>query len=344
MLLKEKIVLDGFTLSNQQAHELMGLLNLHGPVQITQVRQHNHTYRLTCQGQTFYLKLHTKDWYPSDDAETGYSVYHEVSAWSILTRHGLATPEVALLGMNSNNPLGRAFLLTREVPGSILLDVLPHMSQQELFQVLHEVGDYLRRMHNITFVYAGYIIDEGPTVPPDVNAWQHPIWTLAVFEQALQAWVQAQRDELPSSLFAQLQQKASQASELLTPGYVTPRFTQGDCGIDQIMVVRERGEQDKWRVSAFLDMEVASAGDSMSDMVSLCVSLAQILPESSYWWQPLFKAYGEVPDFEGFRIRLLRDWYPFDASVWPGTGEHKVRHLLEAQDWEMLFSHAYLPI
>ena len=218
--------------------------------------------------------------------------------------------------------------------------VLSHISQQEIFQMLSEVGVYLRRMHSLTFAYAGYIMgNEGPTAPPDEHSWQHTIWTLSAFEQALQAWVEAQRNILPSSLFAQLEQKAQEAYELLSSAYAVPRFTQGDCGIDQIMVVQE---QDQWRVSAFLDMEVASAGDCLSDIVSLCVSLAQILPETLHWWQPLFQAYGKVPDFEGFRIRLLRDWYPFDPKIWPGTGENAIRHLLLAEDWETLFSRNHL--
>lgn len=338
-LQKENIVPNDFTFLPQQVQELMSLLNLQGCIQITQVRQFNHTYRITCQKQTFYLKLHTKDWYPPDDAETGYSARHEASAWNILTRHGLATPRVELLGVNRNNSLGRAFLLTREVPGKIMQDILLSVSLQELFQMLHEVGVYLCRMHAIKFAYAGYIIDEGPVAPPDEDAWQHPIWTLSVAEHALQEWVQLQRDKLSTSLFAELEQKARQAHDLLAPSYAVPCFTQGDCGIDQIMVMKE---QDHWRVSALLDMEVASAGDCISDIVSLCVSLAQVLPETLYWWQPLFEGYGEVPDFEGFRIRLLRDWYPFDANIWPGTGENMITHLLHAQNWEPLFSRSHL--
>ncbi|GCE21434.1 hypothetical protein [Dictyobacter kobayashii] len=72
-----------FTLSEQQAEALMSLLDLHGSLQVTQVREQNHTYRIICQQQTFYLKVHTKDWYPPDEGETGYSVQHEISAWKI---------------------------------------------------------------------------------------------------------------------------------------------------------------------------------------------------------------------------------------------------------------------
>ena len=109
-------MLKNFTLSYQQAEALMSLLGLQGPLQIAQVRQHNHTYRITCQNQAFYLKLHTKDWYPPDEGQTGFSVRHEISAWKILAQHALATPDVVLAGLNHENPLGHAYILTREVP------------------------------------------------------------------------------------------------------------------------------------------------------------------------------------------------------------------------------------
>ncbi|GCE07218.1 hypothetical protein [Dictyobacter aurantiacus] len=106
-----------YTLSFQSAEALMGQLGLRGPLQVTLVREQNHTYRLSCQQQTFYLKLHTKDWYPPDEGQTGYSVRHEVCSWRILARHGLATPEIVLAGFDGRNPLEHAYVLTREVPG-----------------------------------------------------------------------------------------------------------------------------------------------------------------------------------------------------------------------------------
>ncbi|GCE21432.1 hypothetical protein [Dictyobacter kobayashii] len=61
-----------------------------------------------------------------------------------------------------------------------------------------------------------------------------------------------------------------------------------------------------WHVSAFLDMEVASAGDCIADLVSLCISLAQVLPVTSRWWEPLFAGYGQEPDFAGLSAAPLR--------------------------------------
>lgn len=97
-----------------------------------------------------------------------------------------------------------------------------------------------------------------------------------------------------------------------------------------------------WQVTAFLDMEVASAGDCVSDLVSLCIALAQVLPASSCWWQSFFAGYAEVPDFEAFRLRLLTGWYPYEAHIWLGVGEYAFHHLLQASDWQTLFSHSHL--
>jgi hypothetical protein len=49
-------------------------------------------------------------------------------------------------------------------------------------------------------------------------------------------------------------------------------------------------------------MEVASAGDCVSDLVSLCMSLAQVLSPALRWWEPLFASYGQEPDFAAFRL------------------------------------------
>ncbi len=331
---------EAFDLSLQQTQELMGLLNLYGPIQVTQLRWYNHTYRITCQDQTFYLKLHNKDWYPPDEGETGYSVAHEVSAWSILARYDLATPEVVMACQNRDNPLGRSFLLTREVPGTVLADLLPQVSPQEVAEMLHAVGMYLRRMHTIQFAYAGYILGEGPTAPPHEGSWQHFTWTLQACQQRMREWVQEHHAELSSSLLLQLEHMAQTLPEMLAPAYMVPRFTQGDCWIDQIIMVQKHGS---WQISAFLDMEVASAGDCTFDLVSLCQGLAQTLPSALCWWQPLFEGYGKEPDFAGFRLRLSGGWYPYEANIWPGVGENSFRHLLQAEDWETLFSRAHLP-
>ncbi|WP_201381089.1 phosphotransferase family protein [Ktedonobacter sp. SOSP1-52] len=315
------------------------MIQLDGPVRVTFIRAYNHVYQLDCQDQTLFLKIHTKDWYPPEDAETGYSVAHEASAWSTLASYGLASPEVVLACQNQENPLGRSFLLTRRVPGTNLTTLLDQ--GQDIKEMLSAVGDYLRRMHSIPFAYAGYLLGEGPTAPPDPESWQHPIWTVEQLQKQTNAWVEAKLQGCSAQLLQQIERQVQQIPEILTSAYVPPHFTHGDCGPDQMFMIRQNGH---WQVSALLDMEVASAGDTGADLVSFCTRLAQRFPATSSWWLPFFEGYGSIPDFEGFRLRLLSGWYPYEPSIWPGTGEVAFWHLLRANNWETLFSHAHLAL
>lgn len=325
-------------ISQEQAQDIQGMLHLDGTIHVTFIRAYNHVYRLDCNHQTFFLKIHTKDWYPPEEAQTGYSVAHEASAWSILTSYGLASPEVVLACRNQKNPLGRSFLLTRQVPGTNLTTLLDQ--GEDINEMLSAVGDYLRRMHAIPFAYAGYLLGEdGPTAPPDPARWHHQIWTVEQLQKNTHAWIQAKLQGGSMQLLQQIERQVQQMPEILTPAYVPPHFTHGDCGPDQIFMIRENGH---WQVSALLDMEVASAGDTGADLVSFCTRLAQRFPTTSSWWLPFFEGYGHVPDFEGFRLRMLSGWYPYEASFWPGTGEIAFWHLLRASNWETLFSHVHL--
>ena len=208
--------------------------------------------------------------------------------------------------------------------------------------MLHVVGIYLRHMHAIEFAYPGYLFrEEGPQKAPDEHGWQHFVWALQARQRYTREWIQVHKDELTPLLLSQLEEMVQQVPEVLASAYASPRFTQGDCGIDQIMMAQQNGS---WYVTAFLNMEVASAGDCISDLVSLCEGLAQVLPSTSRWWEALFEGYGQEPDFAGFRPRLLTGWYPYEAHIWPGTGENGFAHLLQAEDWETLFSHAHLSL
>ncbi|GCE28761.1 hypothetical protein KDA_42450 [Dictyobacter alpinus] len=332
-------MLDEFTLSLQQAEDVLGLLDLRGPVQVAQVRDYNHTYRLVCAGQTFYLKVHTKDWYPQDDAETGYSARHEASAWKILADHGLAAPEVMLVGVGRSNPVGRSFLLTREVQGEPLQQLFKRATPQQIQEMLYAVGAYLRQMHTIHFRYPGYIIDDGPAAPPHEDQWQHFIWSLTTRQQETRTWIQAHSNELSAPLLTQLEACIDEMPEYLYLDYTKPRFTQGDFKADQILM---RQQDTHWQVAAVLDMEVASAGDCLSDVVAFCLAAAQCLTTESNWWLDLFAGYGHEPDFKAFILRALVGWYPYQANIWPGTGESGFNHLLHSNNWSELFAHAHL--
>jgi hypothetical protein len=100
-------------------------------------------------------------------------------------------------------------------------------------------------------------------------------------------------------------------------------------------------QAEGWRVTGFVDMEVASAGDPITDLVTFAIEMAAHFPVSSRWWEPLFVGYGRTPDFWRFKLRLLAR---HEASLkchgearWPGTREENLRDLLAAEGWVALF-------
>lgn len=129
-------------------------------VDVQRVKWSNDIDRLVASGGAFYCKTYTKPWYgsPEDDA---FPVLHEARAYAALKAHGLATPDVVVAEQGSANPLGRPFLILRQLEGttikqacSIGLDIAP---------LLRAAGRYLGRMHGIVLRYPGYVCSEhGP--------------------------------------------------------------------------------------------------------------------------------------------------------------------------------------
>ena len=75
---------------------------------------------------------------------------------------------------------------------------------------------------------------------------------------------------------------------------------------------------------------------------TFCRELAQNLSASTRWWESLFAGYGSNPNFERFQLRLLGGWYPYEANVWPGSGDNGFNHILTTTNWEELFSSTHL--
>ncbi len=124
-------------LSNRQAQEIMHLIGRDGDVHVALVNEYNHVYHIECGGEIFFLKTHTKDWYPSEDAETCYSVAHEYSAFSVLAANGLATPEVLLACRDRDNPFGRPFILTRKLRGEPLTQLLKRADEERFSKLMN---------------------------------------------------------------------------------------------------------------------------------------------------------------------------------------------------------------
>ena len=58
-------------------------------------------------------------------------------------------------------------------------------------------------------------------------------------------------------------------------------------------------------MTGVVDMEVASAGDPIEDLLKFSLELAPILPARTRWWQALFDGYGQEPEYALFRLRML---------------------------------------
>src|SRR4030088_130056 len=95
------------------------------------VTTHNHVWRVDTGAAGYFVKTWTKDWYDwSDSLTTGaLNVDHEVGAFELLARHGLAVPEVVLADETANNPLGRPFMMTRQLGGSPFPDALAKLTE-----------------------------------------------------------------------------------------------------------------------------------------------------------------------------------------------------------------------
>lgn len=314
---------------------MIGQVSATGPIGTELVHRHNHVWRLTCAAGTFFLKVYTKNWYAAYGASHAFPVKHEAGAWRCLRTHGLSTPEVVVAEIGTANPLGRPFLLTRELEGRPLTEFLrqDHASNAPL----RAVGDYLRRMHSVTFQLPGYVSsEEGPTRPRRPGAWQHRCWTAEARERLARDTLEAEAAGLSADVRVKLDRVIASVGDRLRPSYEPPRFVHGDCHANTFFLVEEEGS---WRVTGTVDMEVASAGDAGEDLMKLCIELATVLPASSRWWDALFDGYDAEPDFEPLKLRLLGAT-PADfawTGGWPESWDAVVRHVLDARSWRELF-------
>jgi len=326
-------------MTDNQLNELERLLNLGCTPYATQIKIENDVYRLDCGADVFFLKIYTKPWYGSDVAHTGFNANHEACAWAILTQHQLGAPEVVYVATDGNNPIARPFLITRQVPGTPLTTLLLSTTDGQQHVLLATVGAYMRRMHSITFPFTGYLTTvNGPTTPPNPNGWQHRCWTARARQNSALAYLEQERSHLSAATYTNAYARCSHMSDQLGAAYQIPRFTHGDCHAHQFFLAEEA---EQWQVAGVIDMEVASAGDCVEDLLEICIELAQTLPHETNWWEPLFAGYGGAPNFEHFRLRLLGVTFPeFGGSgQWLDGAPHELilRHVLHAVDWNMLF-------
>jgi aminoglycoside phosphotransferase (APT) family kinase protein len=320
---------------------IMEILALIGRVtdRVELIKQGNHVFRLVSGGESFFLKTYTKGWYGSDPASTGFHAIHETMAWRILSKYGLSVPEVVYSSSDCSNPLARPFILTRELAGRPLTHWLTGADREEQSNLLIAVGNYLKRMHEITFEFPGYLSTlSGPTEPPDPNGWQHRCWSAQVREAGAANQLQSEQHQLAPEIYAEARQICWQISARLANAYQPPRFTHGDCHAHQFFLTRQ---ESSWQVTGVVDMEVSSAGDCGEDLVKICIELAQRFDYDTAWWKWLFAGYGSVPDLEAFRLRLL-GVAPLEygnTGKWIRTQDREkiLQRILYTREWDALF-------
>lgn len=323
------------SLSARRASQILGGVSVSGPTGIEQVHERNHVWRLVSEAGSFFLKTYTKSWYVAHGDSHAFPVTHEAGAWRCLKAHGLATPEVVAAETSTGNPLGRPFLLTRELQGQSLLAL--QRQGYDLAAPLRAVGDYLRRMHAIEFSFPGYVSSErGPTSPPRAGAWQHRCWTVESRKKHAQDKLEAETARLSEDVRARLNRAIATMPEQLRSSYEPPRFVHGDCHANTFFLVEDG---DEWQVTGTVDMEVASAGDAGEDLMKLCVELAALLPASDCWWEALFDGYGATPEFDLIKLRLLGTEPSEFAWIdgWPRHWNDVVKCILNARSWKQLF-------
>ena len=323
------------SLSERQTRQVLGRVGVSGPISVERVHAYNHVWRLAGDAGAFFLKIYTKPWYAPYGDSHAFPVRHESGAWRCLRAHGLATPEVLVAEIGTANPLGRPFLLTRELEGRPLTELLRQDHAWDA--LLRAVGDYLRRMHSVTFEFPGYVSgEEGPTKPRLPGTWQHRCWTAEARERLARESLEEEAARLSADVRAQLDLAVASMGERLRSSYEPPRFVHGDCHANALFLVEEEGS---WRVTGTVDMEVASAGDAGEDLMKLCIELATVLPASSGWWDALFDGYGSEPEFDLLRLRMLGAT-PADfawTGRWPESWDAIVRHIVDAGSWYELF-------
>jgi len=312
----------------QQYIELSKLAGLGLVGEVKRIKTNNNIDRITTDQGIFFCKTYTKGWYGPPE-NNGYCVLHEQGAYSTLAVNGLSTPEVVFSDTTADNPLKMPFLLLRKLEGETILQ---KMSYGEDIQKLLEItGQYLRKMHSIVFQYSGYVTSpSGPENPP-MGGWRHRIWESdALEEQATVRWQKAAH-LLGNSLHDHLISQFYELRKPLASEYKPPKMIHGDCHMDQFFFL-------PGKVTGVVDMEVASAGDPMADLIKFAIEATSKL-SGTQWWKPFFAGYGIEPNFATFKLRLLCcDYVEFTCQNWKGTYVQIIERLNNASTWTELFS------
>src|SRR5262249_47637578 len=150
--------------------------------------------------------------------------------------------------------------------------------------------------------FAGYITDDGPSAPPDENSWQHPSWSARKTQQEAFASLEADKPQLATQLYDEIKRLFFTMEKVMDPAFESMRFVQVNFHSQPFFLWEVA---DGWQVSGCIDMEVASAGCTLYDLVGFGIQMAAFFPPDTEWWQPFFQGYGAEPDFDRFRLLML---------------------------------------
>ena len=316
------------TLSAAQAQQILERIHIRGLISVKLLKRHNHVFEITTGEKVLYLKTYTKDWYAGTDGSG--AAQHEAGGFAALSARGIPAPRVVLLETTGQNPIRRPFLLTEQLRGRPLTQLLQESKPEDFRALLRATAQRLRQYHGIVFRFPGYVGDaEGPQAPPTQDGWLHFYCSAERMQREVLKWLENDRRYLPAKLFEQLHDRFSTIEKALAPEYAPARFIQGDCHAHQFFLFNADGQ---WQVSGSVDMEVAAAGAPICDLLKFCAEMAEDFSVQTRWWEPLFEGYGGAPDFERFRLLFLsNDW---DAR----TDVQLVPRRLTAQTWEQLFN------
>jgi hypothetical protein len=105
----------------------------------------------------------------------------------------------------------------------------------------------------------------------------------------------------------------------------------GDCHADQFFFAGTE-------VSGVVDMEVASSGAPIGDVVKFAIEAASSLAHIE-WWSPFFDGYGQTPAFGTFKLRLMCcEFAEFECQHWAGTHAEILERIFRANTWAELFT------
>lgn len=303
--------------------------NLGNVISVEEVKRENDIVRMvTCDG-VYYCKTYTKGWYGPAE-ENSYPVLHESGAYAALKAHGLSTPEVVRAEPSKENALGMPYLLLKALDGVTIGQSLS--KGEDIEPLLCLAGDYLRRMHSIQFQYAGYVSSvEGPTQVPRPDGWRHGHWAGDALEEIAKKRWDDRREQLGDNLHRNLFDLFESNRSAFEADYTPPRMLHGDCHVDQFFF-------SAGQVTGVVDMEVASSGAPIGDLVKFSIEASSKL-SSIDWWQPFFHGYGQSPNFDVFKLRLLCcEEAEFKWQGWQGEYAEIIRRLMKANTWASLFA------